>query len=625
MASRPAAGDAPAAAAAVAAPVAGAADAGGAAADASEKRKRPKTKTKKEIFHEWLEEKKVLAKLVERVLLLLYHEERRPENPIMFITNALGGVGEDCEMQSHRLKEMQSTIEQQQRELAELRKVERRIDPADGKEYTKAKGGTMADGQPLSQTSEPPVPAAKPVPKRRPVGRPKGKKGPWLRDKPPPCTECGKPPYPGCSGNYCINTTCSKHTKPVSRSSRLQTFNALPKAEQEKQEKKKSAHAGKAEQLGDSEKAIILGVIKWLTVAGLGVSAEDVAGWSEEAIREKVDSWTNTYTDGTWLQKIRQQLHASNLSWRRIGTDKVKHPLDKEECEKFVHLLCWLIFEYKVPPELVINVDETFLHCIGALYEAWLEKGGAGAAVASRDKRGVTGTLAVSLAGRLCACQLVVKGVPGGTARIPGTVDIGEADFEFVQSMNPESAWQNNKTFKELLLAIVRYCDKVKKAKGLRPDQVAIVVMDNYKAHVLAVEKWRLYVDGEPRWLVVVFLPPNQTAHLQPLDCGVMGPFKSCYKSRRRRRISSQFLEQWREGKAPEDTTVDVTWTFMKLTFMEDLEHALRTINKKSLITSSWRKAGLDKCTAHETWVEACRSPALLNRGRNIRKELPTE
>eukprot|EP00662_Eupelagonemidae_sp_cell21_P015831 gene15831-55426_t len=72
--------------------------------------------------------------------------------------------------------------------------------------------------------------------------------------------------------------------------------------------------------------------------------------------------------------------------------------------------------------------------------------------------------------------------------------------------------------------------------------------MDNYQAHTLAVRQWRLFLNGEQKWLILPFLPPNMTAWLQPLDCGVMGPFKKAFKTRRRRRITAQLYALWKEG-----------------------------------------------------------------------------
>jgi hypothetical protein len=51
--------------------------------------------------------------------------------------------------------------------------------------------------------------------------------------------------------------------------------------------------------------------------------------------------------------------------------------------------------------------------------------------------------------------------------------------------------------------------------------------MDNAPAHVHA-QTYQLLVDANCR---ILFLPPHTTAHLQPLDVGVNGPFKNNCRS----------------------------------------------------------------------------------------------
>eukprot|EP00666_Eupelagonemidae_sp_cell4sb_P007952 gene7952-18092_t len=171
--------------------------------------------------------------------------------------------------------------------------------------------------------------------------------------------------------------------------------------------------------------------------------------------------------------------------------------------------------------------------------------------------------------------QVIAKGVKD-RAKVPGSLAFEDGEipnaeeFQYVHSLNEASQWQNNDTFRELLLAIVKYCGLVKERLRLRPDHPAILVIDNYKAHTLAVEKWRLFADGEPKWLIILFLPPRLTQWLQPLDTGVNGPFKSAFKSARRQRLREEVREQWRDWKTASETKVDLKWSTAKQWLLKD-------------------------------------------------------
>ena len=154
----------------------------------------------------------------------------------------------------------------------------------------------------------------------------------------------------------------------------------------------------------------------------------------------------------------------------------------------FALRLCWLMFEYKVPPELTVNLDETFLPALGLVVQAWQPKDGQSGVLAAMDKRGLTATLGITMAGAIAVLQLILKGKEQ-SSKVPGDLKLAD-DGEFFQCLREDSAWQDSQTFKELLNATVRYLKARKARMGLREEHPCIVVIDNYKAHVKAVEEW---------------------------------------------------------------------------------------------------------------------------------------
>ena len=111
---------------------------------------------------------------------------------------------------------------------------------------------------------------------------------------------------------------------------------------------------------------------------------------------------------------------------------------------------------------------------------------------------------------------------------------------------------------------MIKKVRKVRSPRNLANTILLLQEMYSFRTGIKR-ERWKCtFIDGEPRWLVILFLPPNQTPFVQPLDCGSMGPLKSTYKSRRRRRVSHQLREEWRRGVpsvSVERTDVDLTWT----------------------------------------------------------------
>ena len=248
--------------------------------------------------------------------------------------------------------------------------------------------------------------------------------------------------------------------------------------------------------------------------------------------------------NGTYLWDVRSCSESTlwNLLKRDCGYDKREgsssEPLPykaKEMGEVFVAKLLSIIKEWKVPPELVLNLDETAAQilCVGKhTFELPTVKDVR--LVGSNDKRAVTYTPVVSANGSVILSQLIVPG--------KSKLDDGEAMWQqldgaphlrshklLVSSSGGRKQWQNKETFRHLVAAIDQYVKSWIDAWGKpRGAEVAILVLDCAGSHTSgpALE----ILEEFPR-IIPVFVPPRMTSQLQPLDKSFFAPFKKVLRT----------------------------------------------------------------------------------------------
>ena len=115
-----------------------------------------------------------------------------------------------------------------------------------------------------------------------------------------------------------------------------------------------------------------------------------------------------------------------------------------------------------------------------------------------------------------------------------------------------------------------------------------MLVMDNFRAHILPKDKvTQLTFAGgfngfQYQNVVCLFLPPNVTSVVQPLDQGIIAAFKAHY----RRHHIAFFLDQIREGIKPKSVKINMMqvlrWTREGKKFIEG-----------ETIANCWVKSGI--------------------------------
>ena len=171
----------------------------------------------------------------------------------------------------------------------------------------------------------------------------------------------------------------------------------------------------------------------------------------------------------------------------------------------------------EIPPELVINWDQTGIHYVPVA--SWtMDKEGSKRVeiVAADDKQQITTVFAGSLAGDFLPPQLIYKGT---TKRLP-QVNF-PCDWHITHSHNH---WSNENTMKAYIEEIlIPYVSKKRKELKLLSEYPALAIFDKFTGQGTQ-GLLQLLEDNDIR---VVMVPANCTDRLQPLDVSVNKPAKT--------------------------------------------------------------------------------------------------
>jgi DDE superfamily endonuclease len=164
----------------------------------------------------------------------------------------------------------------------------------------------------------------------------------------------------------------------------------------------------------------------------------------------------------------------------------------------------------------IINADETAVYFDTPPHRIWAVKGKS-AKVKQSQKHSdrLTAMLTVRADGKKLPIFFIVKGQPAGIIESQELPTYPPDHFYAVQ----ENAWMDARTWEIYVKTVLRY----------NIDGPSVLLLDNFDAHVS--EAGVGFVAEEANSIVCP-LPPNATSMCQPLDVGVMGPFKSRLRSR---------------------------------------------------------------------------------------------
>ncbi|KAH9143039.1 hypothetical protein AeRB84_012929 [Aphanomyces euteiches] len=200
-----------------------------------------------------------------------------------------------------------------------------------------------------------------------------------------------------------------------------------------------------------------------------------------------------------------------NFSWRRASTSTFS--LSREELRETKQKFCqqfWQDYRY-ITDENIINVDETGIYYDTPPRYLWT-KIGEDTSLDSSEKSSsrLTAVLSARSNGEKLPILFIIKGERGGYIEQDELCEYPQDHLYCVQ----KNAWMDNEGWKYFLRELMR-------SEVCGP---TLFVVDNFAAHV---SDDSVSIVEEELSSYLCPLPKNCTSVLQPLDGGVMGPFKS--------------------------------------------------------------------------------------------------
>ena len=236
----------------------------------------------------------------------------------------------------------------------------------------------------------------------------------------------------------------------------------------------------------------------------------------------------------------------------------------------------------EIPPELVINFDQTALNYVPISH--WtMDKEGVKRVevVAKDDKRQLTAVLAGSLSGDFLPPQLIYE----------GKTDRCLPHYQFPSPWHvtkSETHWSNEQTMKEYFNKIIfPYIQEKKTALKLSNEQPALLIFDNFRAQCTSSVLDLL--DGHN--INVALIPPNCTDRLQPMDLSVNKAVKDFLRGQFREWYAKQVCAQLEEG---ENKMVDLRLSILKPLGAEWISLMHKHIqNNPTIVRNGFKAAGI--------------------------------
>lgn len=221
---------------------------------------------------------------------------------------------------------------------------------------------------------------------------------------------------------------------------------------------------------------------------------------------------------------------------RKSTTSKSKHtPADFDQLKKsFLNDVASVVNMEEIPPELILNWDQTGIHLVPASSWTMDKRGSKRVEIKGvNDKRQITAVFCGSLTGDFLPIQLIYK---GKTKRC-------HPKFKFPPDWHVTHSpkhWSTEETMVQYIEEIiVPYVEQQREMVGDKP---ALAIMDNFKGQVTTKINNLLEANN----IHVCLLPPNTTDVLQPMDISVNKPAKDYLKRK---------FEEWYSGEVTKQLT----------------------------------------------------------------------
>ena len=313
--------------------------------------------------------------------------------------------------------------------------------------------------------------------------------------------------------------------------------------------------------LGDKIDGMVQSYIRRVCEEGVGVSIQIVLG-AARGILKTIDKQKLREFGGhidlsrQWALSL---LCRMNFVQRKATTAKSKlaDVNFKEKRKEFLDDLVSIVELEEIPPELVLNWDQTGIKLVPSASWTMHERGSRRVElVGISDKRQITAVFCGSLMGAFLPIQLIYK---GKTDRCHPHFNF-PLDWDITHS---PKHWSTEETMiRYVNNIIVPFVEKTRESLG--EDKAAVIIMDNFKGQVTPAMNELL----EQHNIHSCLLPPNTTDRLQPMDLSVNKPAKAFLRGEFQKWYSDKIMQQLDNPTADFSTAelnpVDLSMAAMK-------------------------------------------------------------
>lgn len=231
-----------------------------------------------------------------------------------------------------------------------------------------------------------------------------------------------------------------------------------------------------------------------------------------------INKWKETHLAGVdWLTGFMKR--HPELSIRKPEKTSLSRAtsFNKPNVMVFFDLYEKALKKFPVSSDRIFNVDETGVSTVLDPPRIVAEKGTkqVGQCVSAERGQMITLVMTVSATGQVVPPVFIFP-----RARMNDVLMIGAPQGSLGLANSTTSAWINSALF-------VKVLEHIKKFTRCTIDDKIILLMDNHESHC----SFEVVQYAKENGIVLVTFPPHCTHRLQPLDVGILGPFKTHVKT----------------------------------------------------------------------------------------------
>ena len=287
----------------------------------------------------------------------------------------------------------------------------------------------------------------------------------------------------------------------------------------------------------------------------------------------------------SWVQSLYRRMGYTRRA-ATTGRPPVPQGLYNECRREFLQEIDNRIKKYKIPPELIMNSDQTPSSYVSVGKSTMSLKGSKSVPIkGANDKRAITLNFVVTLAYEFLPMQVIYSGKTKASQ---------PRDFKypsgFCVTQNPQH-WSNEaETLKMIEKIIDPYVVEKRKILNLATEQKALLIWDVFKGQVTAGVLDKLATLN----IECVYVPANMTHFFQPLDLTVNRCAKQRLKNEFVTYYSDNVKQQLDSGIKLEDVEVDFRLSILKplhAQWLVNLYNYFSSPEGTKVISQGWKKS----------------------------------